>query len=331
MNAVIAQPTRDFLNSGFKVDPLLPQASNKIFDSRHESLEVARKSVPFFSQNYALRRNERFIFLKCKSCLRVKVPFVIEPKRKLLKLSAFKSNNQNDESAGKTTGSKFLKNSVGLSYTPQDSQASLTESSKPQSVPASSYTSESESAPGSLAIQNLFKSWLMLLRMPSQNHAVNGSAEQPSSMETSETQSSTEQKERVHILKAVWSFFWSLPISISISLVTFVPLYLAVNLKYGAEVTRELAPLWVGGPLIVALYIKLLRGIGALYVFSFKQTVKVIRNLPTYLVAIHQFIFHGKLNELVRKHLLQPLVDVKNLFQKEEFIRRMKELQAYKN
>lgn len=108
-----------------------------------------------------------------------------------------------------------------------------------------------------------------------------------------------------------------------------IPLYLAVNIKFGAEVSGELAPLWVLGPLVTALNVKLFQGIGALYVFSFKQTVKVVRNLPTYSLVTYDYIFHGKLKEIVRMHLLQPLVDMKNMDHKKEFTRRLKQLQVH--
>lgn len=64
--------------------------------------------------------------------------------------------------------------------------------------------------------------------------------------------------------------------------------------------------MWVLGPLIFALYIKIFRAICALYVFSFKQTVKVVKNLPTYYLVVYNFIASGKI-----KAGMQPVVDIK--------------------
>lgn len=108
-----------------------------------------------------------------------------------------------------------------------------------------------------------------------------------------------------------------------------VPLYLAVTLIYGVEVSKELTPLWTLGPLIVALYVKMLRGICALYVFSFKQTVKVVKNLPTYSLLTYDYVARGKFKEDIRARLLQPLVDIKNLDYKEVAKRKAKDLEVY--
>lgn len=149
--------------------------------------------------------------------LSIRAPFVIGPKRKALKLSAFKGNGQNDESGGRPSGSKSLKNSVCLSYVSQDSDTTIVESPKAQSIPAS-YPSEEESTTGSPAIQNLFKSWLMLLRTTPANQAVHETLEEPSSTETSDTQSSIQQKERFSIVKAVCCYFMGLDATVKIPL-----------------------------------------------------------------------------------------------------------------
>ncbi|KAL3533324.1 hypothetical protein ACH5RR_006845 [Cinchona calisaya] len=328
MYSIIAQPAGDFVHWGCKNDPPFPLASDKGFSPTHKSWNCGSKFRHFMMRNHAIVRKDGFISFKCKYCLRVGAPFVLEPKRKLLKLSAFKSNSQND-AGSRHTGSKSLKNSVGLSYVPQESEATSAESQKPQGVPK---TCPVEPVPstGSVAIHNLFKSWLMLLRMPSADHAVDGTPQQPSAMETSEIQnSSIQKKERVPILKVIWCYFLGLDAMIKLPLLIFSPLYLAVNLRYGVQVSRELTPLWVLGPLIAALYVKLLQGICALYVFSFKQTVKVITNLPTFYLVAYNYIAHGKLNDGVSRHIFQPLVDIQNLDYKEAFIRKIKDLEVF--
>lgn len=110
-------------------------------------------------------------------------------------------------------------------------------------------------------------------------------------------------------------------------LICSIPLCLAVNVIYGVEVSKELTPLWVFGPLIIALYIKMLRWVCALYVFSFKLTLKVIKNLPTYCMVAYSYVACGKLKEDVLARVWQPVVNVKNLDYKELSRKRMKELQ----
>lgn len=98
---------------------------------------------------------------------------------------------------------------------------------------------------------------------------------------------------------------------------------------YGAEVSKELTPLWIFGPLIIALYVKMLRWLSALYVFSFKLTIKLIKNLPTYYAVASNYIKQGKLKEDVRARVWQPVVDIKNLDYKELSRRKLKEFQVW--
>ncbi|CAH1417823.1 unnamed protein product [Lactuca virosa] len=79
----------------------------------------------------------------------------------------------------------------------------------------------------------------------------------------------------------------------------FIPMYLAVNIKYGPEVAKELTPLWICGPLLVALYIKILHGLCLLYIYSFKQSVKVVKDLPVY----YDYVIHEKLKEAINGSL----------------------------
>lgn len=108
-----------------------------------------------------------------------------------------------------------------------------------------------------------------------------------------------------------------------------IPLYLAVNLVYGMEVSKELTPLWILGPLVVALYVKMFRALCGLYAFSFKQAANVIKKLPVYYMLVHDHVFHGKLKEAMRIHILQPLVDIRNMNYNEISRRKMKDLQGW--
>lgn len=98
---------------------------------------------------------------------------------------------------------------------------------------------------------------------------------------------------------------------------------------YGAEVSKELTPLWVFGPLIVALYIKMLQWLFALYVFSFNLTVKIIKNLPTYYMVAYKYISKGKLKEDLHAVFWQPVENIKNIDYKEFSKRKLKELQLW--
>ncbi|KAM7475515.1 hypothetical protein LguiB_022758 [Lonicera macranthoides] len=232
--------------------------------------------------------------------------FSLGAKGKSLKISSFKCAFQNDKSGGRASGSKPLKNSARICYVPQESERTLTESQE--------VTSEAdETTPGSRAIQNLFRHWLTLLRTPSPNQAVDEAIEGPSTREISETQNVTQINKRGEIPRAVWGYFVALDATIKIPLMIFIPLYLAVNVIYGAEVSKELIPFWIIGPLLLALHIKTLRWLSAISVFSFKQTVRVAKKLP---VAFN-YIARGNLKEDIRAHFRQPLVEIKNSDYKE--------------
>ncbi|XP_011046174.1 PREDICTED: uncharacterized protein LOC105140855 isoform X1 [Populus euphratica] len=253
------------------------------------------------------------------------------PKVKLLRVSAFKGSAQNDESGGRANGSKVSKKSVKLSYVPKESGETMMDSSKVHSIPVS-YTSEAnERIAGSPAINKLFKKWLSMLRTQSPSQVADEILEEgpPPREDLQQAQYTTQNKERVDIVKSVWYHFVSLDATIKIPILTFIPLFLAVNVMYGAGVSRELTPLWILGPLIVAFYIKLLQGLWALYVFSFRQTIKVIKNVPTYYLVASGYIRQGKLKEDIQACVLQPLQSFKNLDRKEFSRKKMMELQEW--
>ncbi|CAI9267236.1 unnamed protein product [Lactuca saligna] len=140
----------------------------------------------------------------------------------------------------------------------------------------------------------------------------------PSQDRTLEGHSCNERVETDHeimkcgILKRIWCNFLSLDAKIKIPMIIFIPLFLTVNIKYGAHVTKELIPLWIGGPLLLALYIKIVHVIYSLYVFSFKQSVKLVNNFG-----------HGRI------HLWQQFVYFRNLDYKDESKRMWKEFQEW--
>ncbi|KAA8540799.1 hypothetical protein F0562_024282 [Nyssa sinensis] len=305
------------------------QGSYSTFPSRPQQWIGGMELKRFVTTLHMVVRTDWFLSLKCKSCLSVGGPLVRGRKGKSLRISAFKGGAQNDELGGKSSRSKSTKNSVKLSYIPHESEETLTESPKVQDGPLSYASEADERIAGSVAIQNLFKNWLTLLRSQSPNQVVDEILEGPDPREISEIQNGTQKKERGEVLRTVWCYFMGLDATIKIPLMIFIPWYLAVNVVYGAEVSKELNPLWVLGPLIVVLYIKMLRGLCALYVFSFKQTVKVVKNLPTYYLLAYNYITRGKLKEVIQAYFWQPVVDIKNLDYKELSKRKVKDLKVW--
>lgn len=143
-------------------------------------------------------------------------PLFLKPKAKVLKILAFKSSSQNN--SGGSSGSKTKKESIKVSIVPQGSEETSSESPRAQNLPIS-YPSETVDTPsGTLAIQNIFKHWLAILRTPSPNQAISETVEGPSSTEAVEPQNVVQQKERGNILEAVWSYFIGLDATIKINL-----------------------------------------------------------------------------------------------------------------
>ncbi|KAJ8753548.1 hypothetical protein K2173_022789 [Erythroxylum novogranatense] len=245
----------------------------------------------------------------------------------LLKVWAFKGGAQNEDVGKRRNGSKVSK-TVELSYVPTNDGETIMESPKVHNVPVP-YTSEEELT-GSPAIHKLFRKWLNLLRTQSPCQEEDGFLKgQPASEELQKPENHVQDKERHGILKEAWCNFLGLDATIKIPLLTFIPLYLAINVLYGAAVSKELTPLWILGPLIFALYIKMLQGLWALYVFTFRQTVKVIKNLPTFYLVASSYMKQGKLKDDLRAHVLQPVIKVKNLDYKEFSRKKFKELEEW--
>lgn len=137
------------------------------------------------------------------------------PKSKSFKISAFKDNQFDDSGGGRVNSSKSLKNDI-VSYLKHKSEESSVESSKVQNDVPAPHTASVEATTRSLAKQNLFKSWLMLLRVPAQTQAADTILEESSLEEKSEmTHALVNKKEEV--LKAVWCYIWSLDTTIRIS------------------------------------------------------------------------------------------------------------------
>lgn len=300
------------------------QGSFVTYRSKPLSWSNGMKLKRYVTTLHMVGRTESCSIVKHNICLSVGTFPMRGPKLKPLRVSAFKGSAQNDKSGGRKSGSKLPKNSVKL----KENEDTTAGSAQANDIPLSYASEANENIGSSPAIHNLFKKWLRMLRTQSSSEVVDGIlGEEPPPREISETEHATPNKERDGILRMVWCNFLGLNATIKIPMLIFIPSYLAVNVMYGAEVSKELTPLWVLGPFIVALYIKMLQWLCALYVFSFKQTVKVIKNLPTYYLVAYRYIFHGKLREEIHARLWQPVLDIKNLDYKKLSRRKLKGLQ----
>ncbi|XP_058091906.1 uncharacterized protein LOC131237879 [Magnolia sinica] len=292
---------------------------------------VVVKLKPFVSFQL-VGRTDRSILLKRRFRLSIGGQPSLSQKGRPFRISSFKGSARNDESEGSTSGSKFSKNSVQLSYVPQETEETMMESPDGQNVPLS-YTSEEreETIAGSPAIQRLFKKWLILLRTQTASQATDEILkESPPMSEISETQHGTPQQRGAgELLKASLGYFLGMDAAIKFPLLIFIPWYLAINVVYGLEVSKELMPLWVFGPLIVALYIKLVQGLCSLYIFSFKQAIGLVKNLPTYYTLIYKYIAEGELKAQLQARLWQPIAKIRNLDYKELSKRKLKELEEW--
>lgn len=297
------------------------QGSYAVFPSRPLAWSKGIKLKQCVTKFHVIGKADRHTLLKRSGRLSIWAPCNCG-KPKPLRISAFKGSAQNNESGGRTSGPKVPNNSVKL----KESGDAVVESSKTNDIPLS-YTSEAnESMVSSPAIHQLFKKWLTMLRTQSASQIGDGVfGKEPPLRKMPEIQHSPKIKERGEILKAAWCYFLDLDATVKIPLLIFVPLYLAVNVIYGVEVSKELTPLWVFGPLIIALQIKMLQWLFALYVFSFKMTVKVIKNLPTY----YSYVARGKLKEDIQAFVWQPIANIKNLDHKELSRKKMKEFQGW--
>ncbi|XP_008787334.2 uncharacterized protein LOC103705411 isoform X2 [Phoenix dactylifera] len=162
-------------------------------------------------------RKDKFIPLKLRFHFRDEP--IILPKRKAFKVSSFKGNAQNDEREGRDSGSKFRKAPVQLSAQ-QEREEILSDSHDVQKHPLS-YAPEGreETTAGSLAIQEVFRKWLIMLRMQTSSLRMDGNFHgEPAENVTSEGQHVTMRMRAVNMLKVALVHFLRLDAAISIPL-----------------------------------------------------------------------------------------------------------------
>ncbi|PWA76156.1 hypothetical protein CTI12_AA238730 [Artemisia annua] len=240
-------------------------------------------------------------------------PLIDGSKLRFIKISSFKGNVERDRYKDglrwSHSGNKYDRHS----YLYRDSKETLLGSPNAQNIHAHSAPDEDVTEVGSLAIRKLFRSWLTFL--PS------------ASLSEDETLTGSTLNERVELddkilkdgfFKRIWFKFWGMDAMIKIPAIIFIPLFMIVNMKYGAQVSKELYPLWISGPLLVALYIKMVQALCSLYVFSFKQSVKMVKKFN-----------NENDKESIRVHLWQRVVYFRNLDYKKEAKRIWKDFQEW--
>ncbi|MED6186605.1 hypothetical protein PIB30_068331 [Stylosanthes scabra] len=288
------------------------------FSSRRSLCSKRLKLKQCLTKSHLIGRADWHCISKQNICLSVGPPCIGGFKVKPLRIAGFKGTAQNDDSGTKTNGLKVPKTSVRL----EESGEFKSESPNGHSAPVSFAAEANESIAPSPGIHKLFRKWLTMLRtQPSDQEGEEILGEPPPEV-LPETLEGTQRNEKVEALKVAWSHFVALDATIKIPLIIFAPLFLFVNVKHGAEVAKELTPLWVMGPLIVALEIMFMRWVGGLYVFAFKQTIKIIKNFPSYCVFAFTYVFRGKLKEDINAYIFQPLLRIKNANYKKMMRRR---------
>ncbi|XP_010545998.1 PREDICTED: uncharacterized protein LOC104818212 [Tarenaya hassleriana] len=298
------------------------------------------RSSPTWSEGLFLRqpvarvnvvgRKEEYLRLRQPCRLSLGAPCNGRLKAKPFGVTSFKGGIHNSDIGGSENGTKVTNNSVKLSYHHDDDENNLKGSPKAQNR-SLSYTSDPEdSISGQPSIQKLFKKWLTMLCSQSPAEEINGVLEEQLPPVTKpETQTEIGKTERVQHTNTVWSLLWSLDATIKIPLLLFIPGFVAVNAIYGAGVTKELLPLWVIGPLVVALYIKMFQGLCALYAFCFSKTVNIVKNLPAYAILAYNYIIQGKLREDVRGFVVRPVVAIRGMDYRKVARTRLKLLQDW--
>uniref|UniRef100_A0A1D1Y4W0 50S ribosomal protein L23 n=1 Tax=Anthurium amnicola TaxID=1678845 RepID=A0A1D1Y4W0_9ARAE len=282
-------------------------------------------------------RTDRLASLKHR--LQFSGQHIILPKEKPLKVSSFKGNCQNDGADDTDRDYKFSKKTVNLSTARHKSEETATAS---PDVPSDSLSyaagNTDDAVAGSQSIDRLFKRWLKMLQTQTSNEVHTQTSNEaideiysksPVESRTPEIQEGILRGRIANVLKVAFLWFMGLDATIKFPLLIFVPWYLITRVLYGIEVTEELTPLWVLGPLITAFYIKTFQGICFLYVFCFKQVIKFVENVPTYYMLIYSYVVEGKLNAFLYAHFCQPIVDVKNMDYRALVRERLKQLKEW--
>ncbi|PKA55163.1 hypothetical protein AXF42_Ash003800 [Apostasia shenzhenica] len=299
------------------------QGSLPSISSRHSQWNLRS-----FASFHTVSRTHNSVSLKYWLSLRAHP--VLLSKRRPFKVFFFKGNSHSDGADGRDRSSRYAKTPVHLPHMQGERKEITTES--PHAEKYVSYTSQDneDSDGGSIVIKKLFRKWLFMLHTQRSNHHVDEDlGERTTQSELLDRRKETLRSEAMKFLKAGFKHFLKLDASISLPLAIFIPWFLIIKVVYGAEVTKELAPLWIFGPLFFALYIKIIKGLCSLYAFCFIQTVKLVKNLPAYFLLANSYILEGKLISSLWVLLIKPFVDIKNMDKIEVLRRKIKQLEGW--
>ncbi|XP_038879349.1 uncharacterized protein LOC120071260 isoform X2 [Benincasa hispida] len=266
---------------------------------------------------------DRCVLLKQKIQLSVGTPSRCGSKFKLLRISAFKNSVPNGEP----------RDGENLSEVPKDTREDGDVSSKVNLKANNvvlSYTSGIVNwiAPRP-SINKLFRKWPTMLCTQQASEEVDGILGRMPLSENSATLQEPHDMKRRESLEAFWYYVLSLDPMIKIPLLMFIPLYLTIKIFHGAQVSKELMPLWVFGPFIVAFYIKMFHWLCCLSILSFKQTAYLMKNFPCYYKLACDYFSHGRLKEVIRARVWQPVVNIRSLHYKELSRRKFEIVQEW--
>ncbi|KAG0496609.1 hypothetical protein HPP92_001300 [Vanilla planifolia] len=285
--------------------------------SRHSPLSLQHKS--------GSRSPQKLVLLPVKLQFLPRARGFDLAKRRPFMVLSFKGISQNDESECRDGSSRFSKNPVQLSHMKEDQQEIIAKPFDAQNHLSYSFQDSKER---SLAIKELFKKWLIVLRTQKQSQKIDKlSGKGPIQTAVPESMQVKVKTGTLKFLQSACTLFLGLDASISLPLAIFIPWFLTIRLLYGAEVTKELTPLWVFGPLIASLYIKIVKGLCSFYAFCFIEVVKLVKNLPHYCQLAYNYIYEGKIKSLLLTKLIKPFVDIKNMGAKEALRRQFKRLE----
>lgn len=139
-------------------------------------------------------------------------------KAKSLQISSFKGNVQTDKPGDASSEPLSPKNSIKLSFPPQEKEENLQESPTALNTPVSCASESSKRITQSQTIRELFLKWLSLLRTGAAAEAGDEILERPPQLDNLPDQKATNSKERGEILKVVLCYFLGLDATVTVPL-----------------------------------------------------------------------------------------------------------------
>jgi len=160
------------------------------------------------------RNHSKFLTLLVLACRSHPINLL---RGKCFQVLSFKGSAQNDESNHSDSSLKFTKTPVKFSHTQEESEV-ITEPPDVQNHPISYASEGNDATRGSLAIQKLFRKWLLMLRTQTSSPADEILCEKMVESETSEGQKVTSKGEAAQLLKSMVAHFPKLDAAISLPL-----------------------------------------------------------------------------------------------------------------